>query len=61
MKRNSNLYINDIIENIGLIEDSDYIIEKAPVFLNKSKDILAKINEEDVNEIREKIKEFLFI
>jgi len=61
MKRNSNLYINDIIENIGLIEDSDYIIEKAPVFLNKSKDILAKINEKDVNEIREKIKEFLFI
>ena len=46
------------IGKIVLKEDSNYIMEKAPLFLNKSKEILAKINERDVKEIREKIKEF---
>jgi len=46
------------IDKIVLGEDSDYIMEKAPLFLNKSKEILAKINERDVKEIREKINGF---
>jgi uncharacterized protein (UPF0332 family) len=43
------------VDKIILKEDSDYIMEKAPFFINKSKDILTKINEEDVDEIRGKI------
>lgn len=44
------------VDRIILKKDSDYIMEKAPIFLNKSKDILAKINESDVKKIREEIK-----
>jgi len=40
-------------------EDSNYIMKKAPLFFNKSKDILARINERDITRIREKIGEFL--
>ena len=47
-------YVDEIVSK----EDSDYIMEKAPLFFNKSKEILAKINEEDVKEIREKIRGF---
>lgn len=47
-------YIDKIVSK----EDSDYIIEKAPLFFNKSKEILAEINEEDVKEIRRKLREF---
>ena len=43
------------VDKIVLKEDSDYIMEKAPLWRNKSKEILAKINEKDVKEIREKI------
>ena len=44
-------YVDKIVSK----EDSDYIMEKAPLFINKSKEILAKINEVDANKIREKI------
>lgn len=47
-------YVDKIVSK----EDSDYIMEKAPMFFNKSKEILAEINEGDVKGIREKIKEF---
>ena len=47
-------YVDKIVSK----EDSDYIMEKAPLFFNKSKEILAKINEKDVKEIREKIRKF---
>lgn len=47
-------YVDKIVSK----ENSDYIMEKAPLFFNKSKEILAKINEKDVKEIREKIKGF---
>ena len=47
-------YVDKIVSK----EDSDYIMEKAPLFFNKSKEILAKINEGDVKEIREKIRKF---
>ena len=36
-------------------EDSNFIIEKAPFFFNKSKEILAKLNEKDIKEIKDKI------
>lgn len=47
-------YVDKIVSK----EDSDYIMEKAPLFFNKSKEILAKINEKDVKGIREKIRKF---
>ena len=36
-------------------EDSDFIISKAPLFVNKSKEILSKLNEEDVKNLRKDI------
>jgi len=47
-------YVDKIVQK----EDSNYIMTNAPLFLNKSKEILAKINEKDIKEIREKIKNF---
>jgi len=46
------------VDKIVLKKDSNYIIEKALLFFNKSKDILAMINEKHVKDIREKIKKF---
>lgn len=37
-------------------EDSDFIISQAPIFLNKSKEILAGINENNINKIREELE-----
>jgi uncharacterized protein (UPF0332 family) len=37
-------------------EDSDFIMAKAPSFLSKSKQIMAKLNEKDTEEIRKKFK-----
>lgn len=48
-------YVDRIISK----EDSDFIISQAPLFFNKSKEILSRINQKDVDEIKEKIKEFL--
>lgn len=45
------------VDKIVLKEDSDYIMEKAPLFFNKSKEILAEINEENIKEIRKIISE----
>ncbi|MFH0831256.1 MAG: HEPN domain-containing protein [archaeon] len=38
-------------------EDSDFIMSKAPYFLNKSKEILSRINEKDITMIRKRIRE----
>ena len=46
------------VDKIVLKEDSDYIMEQAPLFFDKSKEILAKLNERDIKEIRERIGEF---
>lgn len=46
-------YVDKIISK----EDTDFIIKKAPEFFNKSKIILSKINEKDIKEIREVIKQ----
>ena len=45
-------YVDKIVSK----DDSDFIMSKAPLFFNKSKEILSRINETDVKEIREKIK-----
>jgi len=44
------------VEKIVSKEDSNSIIKKAPEFFNKSKEILSKLNEQDIKEIREGIK-----
>ena len=46
------------VDKIVLKEDADYIMEKAPLFFNKSKEILTKLNEVDIKGIREKIENF---
>lgn len=48
-------YVDKIVSK----EDSNYIIEKAPLFFNKSKEILTKINEKDIRGLRENIKSTL--
>jgi|TARA_Y100000310_G_scaffold331646_1_gene405611 uncharacterized protein (UPF0332 family) len=47
-------YVNKIVQK----EDSDFIIVNAPLFLNKSKEILSKINEKDIKELREGLKNY---
>lgn len=46
-------YVDKIIER----EDSDFVILKAPLFFNKSKEILYNLNEDNIKEIRGKLKE----
>ena len=46
-------YVDRIIPK----EDINFIISNAPLFFSKSKDILGKINEDYINEIRNKIQE----
>ena len=36
-------------------KDVDFIMMQAPFFLNKSKSVLAKLNESDINKIREEL------
>lgn len=43
-------YVDKVVEK----KDSDYIILQAPLFFAKSKEILARINELDIKEIRKK-------
>ena len=38
--------------------DIDFIIARAPLFINKSKSVLAKINEKDINRINAELEEF---
>lgn len=45
-------YVDRIISK----QDSDYIIEKVPLFFSKSKEVLSKINEKYIMEIREEVK-----
>ena len=47
------------VDRIVSKKDIDFIISEAPLFFNKSKEILSKINENDVKEIRNKIKDIL--
>jgi len=45
-------YVDKVVSK----EDSDFIIAQAPLFLSKSKEILAKLNEKEIGEIRKRIK-----
>ncbi|MFH1710711.1 MAG: hypothetical protein ABH840_00195 [Nanoarchaeota archaeon] len=47
-------YVERVVEKT----DSDLIISEAPFFHSKSKEILWKLNEAHIKEIREKIKEY---
>lgn len=44
------------VEKVIKKGDSDFIMMKAPFFFNKSKEILVKINENDVKILREQLK-----
>jgi uncharacterized protein (UPF0332 family) len=44
-------------DKIILKKDSDYIMETAPLFIDKSREILAKINEIDIREIKGKLED----
>ncbi|MEN7982708.1 MAG: HEPN domain-containing protein [Nanoarchaeota archaeon] len=48
----SQYYVNKII----LKEDTEFIIENAQLFLDKSKDILSRLTEKEIFEMRNKIK-----
>jgi len=45
-------YVDKIVKK----EDSDFVMIQAPFFLNKSKEVLSKINESDIKRIREKLE-----
>jgi uncharacterized protein (UPF0332 family) len=47
------------VDRILRKEDSDFIMAKAPFFLSKSKEILSKINQKDIEEIRKNLSPFL--
>jgi len=53
VRNTSQYYVDRIVAR----EDIDFIISNAPYFLGKSKEILAKINEKDINKIRSEIEE----
>lgn len=52
LRETAQYYVDKIIRK----EDSDFIMAQAPLFISKSKEVLAKINEEDIKEIRGEIK-----
>lgn len=47
-RNNIQYYVDKIIQK----KDSEFIISKAPMFYSKSKEILSKLNEDDINKIR---------
>lgn len=44
------------VDRIVSKEDTDFIMIKAPLFVTKSKEILSKISEEDIKNIRDEIR-----
>lgn len=51
-RNTSQYYVDKIVAK----EDIDFIMSNAPYFLSKSKDILSRINEKDILEIRKEIE-----
>ena len=45
------------VDKVVAKEDIDFISTKAPLFLNKTREILSKINEDNIKKIREKVEE----
>jgi uncharacterized protein (UPF0332 family) len=54
-RNTSQYYVDKIVAK----EDTDFIFSKAQYFLNKSRDILSKINEKDILKIRKQIDEVI--
>jgi uncharacterized protein (UPF0332 family) len=52
VRNTSQYYVDKIIDKLKI----DFIFSKAPYFLSKTKEILAKINEKDVLKIRKEIE-----
>ena len=48
-------YVDKVIDT----KESDFIMDKAPLFVNTSKDILSKISETDVERIRNSLGKFI--
>ena len=40
-------------------EDTDLVIKQAPLFLNKSIEILSRLNQDDIGKIRVNVKRFI--
>ncbi|MCX6750383.1 MAG: HEPN domain-containing protein [Candidatus Pacearchaeota archaeon] len=55
VRNTSQYYVDRIIAK----EDIAFIFSKAPYFLSKSKEILSKINEKDISQIRKEIGQFI--
>lgn len=53
VRNTSQYYVDKIVTK----EDTDFIFSKAQYFLNKSKEILSKINENNIKHIRNRISE----
>jgi len=51
-RNTSQYYVDRIVAD----NDANFIIAQAPFFFSKSKEILSKLNEKNIKEIREKIK-----
>jgi uncharacterized protein (UPF0332 family) len=54
-RNTSQYYVDKIVSK----EDTDFIFSKAQYFLNKSKEILSKINEKDILKIRKQMEEVI--
>jgi uncharacterized protein (UPF0332 family) len=47
-------YVDKVVKK----EDSDFVMQKAPLFLAKSKEILSKLNEDNVNKLRDSLRKY---
>ena len=48
------------VDKIVAKEDIDFIFSNAPYFLGKSREIIAKINEKDIEKVRGEIKKIIY-
>jgi len=54
LRKIAQYYVDKVVD----IKEVELIMSKAPLFVNASKEILSKMNEKDVKNIRENIKRF---
>ena len=40
-------------------EDADFVVKQAPLFFNKSQDILSRLNQDDLSKIKADVKRFI--
>ena len=55
-RNTSQYYVDKIVAK----EDIDFIFSNAPYFLGKSREIIAKINEKDIEKVRGEIKKIIY-